>query len=342
MLPLAATALGSPLQTEQVSADAKWLVHLDVDRLRSTRVGDYLINQMLDPKVSSLVRQLDFDLDWKQVHSLTAYGTIPQSKSSFDGVLVIKTDLDLRKLLDAVVDKAKSDNDNESARVQKTQEGDNTTYSLKDHMFASFRPGKPTIVSKSLDSIHKAREVLWGTAPNLASTKMFSEFPKPQSPYFLMGAVDNLKLSPEPGEESRDGDGLNPKAKILKLAEGGRIVLGEDANQLFADLSLKAKSTELVTQIQQVVQGMIALASLSQPDNQDLQQLAQSAKVSSSGNIVTLKLGYPADQAIQVLTNKLSKRLALEKSTRQGESQTRKRRSKADATPEEPAKSDEK
>jgi len=341
ILPLALTAVGSPLQKEQVAADAKWLVHLDVDKLRSTALGDYVINQVLDAKLKGLTRQFDFDLDWKKVHSLTAYGTGYRSESSFNGVLLIKSDLDLQKVLDAAVEKTSPEDNSKSDRIQRTQEGDVTTYSMKDHMVVSFKPGSPVIVGKSLDSIQKANEVLIGASANLASTKMFSEFPKSQKPFFFMGAVDAFKANAELAEGSHDGDALNPKAKILKLADGGRVVLGEDSNELFLDLSLKAKSKEVVTQMQQVIQGMIALASLGQPDNRDLQQLAQSAKVSSSGNIVTLKLGYPADQAVLFLSSNINRHIEARKHAENSEDHGPKHRSKARKAPNESGETDE-
>jgi hypothetical protein len=341
ILPLGLTSLGGPLQKEQVAADAKWLVHLDVDRLRSTKVGDYIINQVLEPKLGSLTRQFDFNLDWKKVRALTAYGTSFQSKSSFDGVLLIKTELDLQGVLDNAIEKA-SRADKHSVPIEKTQEGDITTYSMKDQMFASFETGKPVIVGKSLDSIQNARGVLSGTSASLASTKTFSEFPQSPNPFFFMGAVDAFNSSPETAKEPRDGDEFNPKAKILKLADGGRVLLGENSKELFVDLSLKAKSAEVVTQMQQVIQGMIALASLSQSDNQDLQQLAQSAKVSSTGQIVTLKLGYPAEQAVQLLSSNLNKHLEGRGHSDKGDSRARKHRARNNDTPEEPARSDEK
>ena len=124
ILPLALTSVGSPLQKAQVAADAKWLVHLDVDKLRSTAVGDYVISQVLDAKLGGLTRQFDFDLDWKKVHSLTAYGTGYQSESSFNGVLLIETELDLQKGLDAAIEKTSQENNHKPASIQKTQEGD--------------------------------------------------------------------------------------------------------------------------------------------------------------------------------------------------------------------------
>jgi len=304
-------------------------------------VGDYIINQVLNSKLGPLTRQFGFDLDWSKVRSLTAYGAGYEPKSSFKGVLLIKTELDLQKSLDAAVEKTSQENDKRPAAIQKTQEGDVTTYSLKDQLFVSFKPKRPVVIGKSLDSIEKADEVLSGTSPNLASTKTFSEYPKPQDPFFFIGAVDAFRSGAEIFGDSHDGDAMNPQAKILKLAEGGRVVLGEDSGQLSLDLSLKAKSSEVVTQIQQVIQGMIALASLSQPDNQDLQQLAQSAKVSSAGNIVTLKLGYPAEQAVSLLDNNINRRVERREHADNREAHGRKHRSRNNDTAEEPAKTDE-
>src|SRR5579862_9035749 len=195
ILPMSSVVVGSPLQKEQVGADAKWLVHLDVDKLRSTAIGDYVINQLLEPKLGPLTHQFNFELDWKKVRSLTAYGTGFQSESSFNGVLLINSELDLQKPLDAAIEKTSQESTNKSAAIQKTQEGDVTTYSLKDQLFVSFKPGRSVIVGKSLDSVQKAGDVLSRTSPNLASTKTFSEFPKTKEPFFFMGAVEAFNPS---------------------------------------------------------------------------------------------------------------------------------------------------
>ena len=335
ILSWAATAVASPLQKEQVAADAKWLVHIDVDKLRSTTVGAYVIKQVLETKLEALKTQFDLDVDLNKISSLTAYGSGYQAKPNFDGVVLINTGLDLQKALDAAIEKMSEGSSNTPAAIQKTQEGKVSTYSMKDNLVASFQPGKPVIVGKSLDSVQKARDVVSGTSANLASTKTFSEFPASQKAYFFLGAADLSKLTGELSERSHDEDAVNPKAKILKLADGGRVVLGENANQLFLEVSLKAKTTELVTQMQQVIQGMIALASLSQPDNQDLQQLAQSAKVSTVGNIVSLNLGYPTDKALVMLNSHLE-------GQKHGESHGKKHKSKVKAAPKEPSETDEK
>jgi len=340
-LTLGATCVGSPLKKEEVAADAKWLMHVDVDKLRTTKVGEYLMQQVLGSKLNELTRQFDFDLDWNKVSSLTAYGTDYGSKRDFDGVVLIRTDLDLRKPLDAAVEKMSKEDGKKPASVSKTQEGPVTTYSMKDSLFVSFQPGSPVIVGKSLNSIEKASGVLSGKSANLASTKTFSEYSKSQKAFFFLGAVEVFDPTQEPAGQSHDGEEFNPKAKILKLADGGRVILGEDSNELFLDLSLKAKSADVVTQIQQVVQGMIALAALSQSNNQDLQQLAQSAKVSSAGKIVSLKLGYPADQAVLMLSSNLNRHLENKQSAENNDEPQKKPKSKHHKVRHEPAKPDD-
>jgi hypothetical protein len=86
---------------------------------------------------------------------------------------------------------------------------------------------------------------------------------------------------------------------------------------------------------------MIALASLSQLDNQDLQQLAQSAKVSSVGTIVSLKLGYPADQAVLLLSSNLNRHLEGKHRAEGSEGHKKKVRSKTNDTASDPDKTDE-
>jgi hypothetical protein len=91
------------------------------------------------------------------------------------------------------------------------------------------------------------------------------------------------------------------------LADGGRVVLGENADQLFVNLALKAKTSEVVTQMQQVIQGLIAMASLGKPDDKDVMQLVQSTKVSATDKVVSVSVEYPVDKAIQRIDEQKSK-----------------------------------
>jgi hypothetical protein len=304
-LLLAAPAFAGPIQRQEVAADAKWLLHFDVDKLRSTPEGDYLVKELadriLDEPKAALKREADFDLDFTKANSITAYGDY-----SSNAVLLVKTDLDIEKLVDAALAQmVKSNNILSWPVVDKSVRDGILTYTFPDHASLWIRPDKIVLFSKLASSTEKANDVLAGRSANLTSSPTFSDFPDGQKTFFFFGAAEGFNSFPDLNPPTGTN---NPKAKILKLTESGRVVIGQDADQVFVNFALKAKTPQVVTQMQQVIQGMIALASLTASENDDVQLLTDSAKVSATGNIVSLNLNFPADKALLILSTQLDRR----------------------------------
>jgi hypothetical protein len=306
-LTLAAPAFGSPLQRQEVAADAKWLLHFDVDKLRSTPEGDYLVKEiadrLLDEPKAVLKREADLDLDFTKASWVTAYGDY-----SSNCVLLVKTDLDVEKLVDAALVQIAKVKNIPSWPVDKSVRDGVLTYTFPDGVSLWIRPDKIVLFSKLASATEKANEVLAGRAANLTSSTTFSDFPDGEKTFFFFGAAEGFNGYPDLNAQAGTAGTNNPKAKILKLTESGRIVMGQDADQVFVNFALKAKTPEVVTQMQQVIQGMIALASLSASDNDDVQLLTDSAKVSAAGNVVSLNLNFPADKALNILSQQLDRR----------------------------------
>ncbi len=304
ILSLAAPAFAGPLQKQEVAADAKWLLHLDVDQLRSSPEGDSLVKEiadrLLDQPKAVLKREADFDLDFTKASSITAYGDYGSNS-----VLLVKTELDVEKLVDAALVQAGKAKNLPSWPVDKSARDGILKYTFPDGVSLWIRPDKSILFSKSAAATEKANEVIAGRAANLSGSAAFSDFPDAQKPIFFFGAAEGFSGYPDLNTGAVTN---NPKTKILKLTQSGQVVMGQEAEQVFVNFSLKAKTSEVVTQMQQVVQGMIALASLSASDNDDIQVLTDSAKVSAAGNIVSLKLNFPVDKALLILSNQLDRR----------------------------------
>jgi hypothetical protein len=296
-LVLICSASAGPLRREHVPADTKWLLHLDLDKFRATKVGSYFTKEILEKKLAGpkadLKRDLDFDLDTSKISSITAYGTDYQSHPDANGVLLIKTDLDVQKALDGAIQKISQDSGGEAGPIKKLT-GATPTYSIHGDVFITIRPDKLVLLGKSRQTVEKADAVLAGKAANLNSGKAFSGFPEVPKAFFFIAIA----------EAFNEDAPLPPQAKVLKMTDGGRLVLGENAENLFLNLTLKAKSSEVVTQMQQVIQGTVALASLSQSENPDLLQLAQSVKVSSDDKMVSVGIEYPVAKAIEKISEK--------------------------------------
>jgi hypothetical protein len=289
-LPLGATA--APLSKELVSSDAKWVLHLDADQLRSTKVGSFLVKNVLDEKLrepkANLKKDLGFDLDITQINSITVYGTDFEKGAENTGVLLIKTDLDPRKSLDAFI--ATSALSGGESPIKKTEEEGFTQYAVGGEFYVGIFPNNLVVLSKAKEPMKKEAEIVAGKGANMSSGKAFTEYKEMKKAFFFLGLAQGF---------SEDA-AVPPQAKVFKMADGGRVVLGEDDGNLFLNLALKGKNADVLTQMQAVIQGTIALGLLAQDENQkDLTQLAQSAKVTTSDNILTLNLEFPADRAIQ-------------------------------------------
>ena len=80
---LAWTSTAAPLTEATVAADAKWVLHLDMDAFRKTTLGRHLVDEVFEQKFSEGQRQanLQFDTSLRKIQSITAYGGARRSYS---------------------------------------------------------------------------------------------------------------------------------------------------------------------------------------------------------------------------------------------------------------------
>ena len=312
----AGSALAGPLAKENIDANAKWLLHLDVDQFRESRLGKFLIKEVLLKKMdeakasaNNLLTNLDAVKIIGQIHSLSAYGTsfetdanlrrqgifdsVPElvvgtsleTGASLKGVLLLQVEPETRKILEGLAAGLLLQGD---GTLTKTNEGGVDLYSVKDQLFVSPQDKGLILLSKSKAMIKEAMAVRTDKSKSLLASKAFTDFPPIADSIILMavaeGFQDNLPIPPE--------------AQVLRKADGARVVLGETTGNLLLNVALKVKDPAVLKQIQQVVEGILALASLSQSENKELQQLVQSVKVVATEKVVSVTAAFPVDSII--------------------------------------------
>jgi hypothetical protein len=83
LLPLLNPALAGSIPKEEISADAKWLIHLEAAQFRATKVGGFVTTELLEKNLSQPVQQMNskfkLDIDVNKIldgiNSITIYGT---------------------------------------------------------------------------------------------------------------------------------------------------------------------------------------------------------------------------------------------------------------------------
>ena len=281
------TAAASPIPKTQIAADAKWVLHLDAEQFMNGKVGTYLVDQVLNPRSAEMREkiksELGIDLDWKRIKAITAYGTGYRPQEDDTGVLLIRTSLDLKAALEAAMAKSVP-----QLRIEKIENAALPLYRFNEQGYVGLPSSELLLVARHRNAIDRGLEVLGGRAENLASGKALQDYPETSFGFFLLAVAEGF------GQQAE----LPASAAIFKQATGARIILGEDNDRLRLNFDLKAASAEVSQQIQQVAQGLLALAAMNASQNPDLMKLTQAAAVTSSGKCVTLAVTVPVTDVI--------------------------------------------
>ena len=155
-LSLLHPALAGSIPKEEVSADAKWLLHLEASEFRASKVGSFIITEMLEKKLSQpveeLKRNLKLDLDLDKIiggiNSITIYGTDYQSPEDH-AVLLVRTSPEIEKILVGFLAGMVLAGTNGPVLVTQTQEGGVSFYAVKDTAYCAVLPGKVIAIGRS-------------------------------------------------------------------------------------------------------------------------------------------------------------------------------------------------
>ena len=137
LLATLTSAAAGPLVKEYVDQDAKWLLHVDLDQFRNSKVGQFMINEVVLKKaeaakaeVNNFLTNLDAAKIIGQLHSLTAYGIKFETGPNFNGVLVLQVESETRKVLEGLA--AAMLLKDQDGTFKKTDEDGMVLYSLRD------------------------------------------------------------------------------------------------------------------------------------------------------------------------------------------------------------------
>ena len=280
------TALAGPIDQTKVAGDAKWVLHLDFDAFRKSALGSHFVSNVLEPQIEAqeFLRSTTLSINLTNISSLTAYG--PNFEKDGAGVLLLNTTAEVKKDLDTLVGMA-SLSANEKKDLTMVQQKPYPLYNLKDDVFLAPVAGTGILLSKSREAIERARDIATGKGDSLAKSGSFKEYADASGAFMVVMAHGFNTMAKIP-----------PQAQVLRETEGGRLAIGEKDKNVFLNLMFKGRDEESSTKIQQVLQGIVALVSMSQ-QNKDVTDLATATRIAGEGRNVSVTLQFPAAKAIQ-------------------------------------------
>ncbi len=302
-LALAATLISLPAakavyEPNIVSADAQWVLNLDLNTLRETSLGKELLAdaakfQTDQPNPTGI--RMDWNKVFATVGSITAYGTkFSQDPHALDGTLVIQGTNDLRKIVEAYVTQASVSS---SERVVAVEGFPFTAYNIggSEGIFIAFPPEPIVLLSKSKEQLLKAHDVFRGDAPSLKKT------PDSLLNTLLQGHRDVFLNAASIIPSGNAFPAGAPQARILQMAQSGGLAIGEFNKRTTAHLQLIASDETMADKLAKILQGFAAMASLAESNDKQLTEFLQSINVKREERRVTLDLSYPSEGLVQMI-----------------------------------------
>ena len=281
------------LDSLRIAADAKWVVHLDWERFRSTRIGAYADETWLSAQRERIradfKRDFDFDFYWNGIQSVTAFGWEYDNRPDRAGVLLIRTSPEIQKELRQLLE-SKIISDFTPLKIQPLESAFEHFYSIAGELYVAVEPGGLFLLGKSRRQLEAARQV--SDADAASRVEAFADYPALPESVILLAAADAFS----------DGGRFPLQARVLQTAKGARLAVCETDETLLVQMELKTADEQTGRQIQSVIRGILALSALGAGGEwQWITDLAQAVQVNHEGLLVTLKLELPIEEAIGML-----------------------------------------
>ena len=287
VLGLATIGRAEPLDLKQVAAEAKWVVHVDVDALCASVVAQKAYQKCLEmhkdaaQKMDMVVGIVGMD-PRKDLHGVTAYG---KDTNKEHGVLIVHADVNQALLL-ALVAKAPDH--------KATAYG---SYELHSWTHKCCKKGphtvtgvfyKPNVMvfAGCIEAVKSALDVLDGKASGITGRD------SPLAGRTLPGTIFLARASAiDP----------NTRCPVLKQAESFRVALGEDKGQSFYRARLTMKSTAAADQVKAIAEGFRAMVSLMHGSDAQVMKLLSGLKLSGDGKKFNVRWSASADDVWPVI-----------------------------------------
>lgn len=285
------TGFGAPLDKTHVANDAQWMAHLDVEELKDSAVGEFLLATLREEiaKNNDSPISVDIDLVAKELHSLTAYGSSITEDPEKNSVLIVRTGDRARSIIDGYIASLEMETDGKSG-VKRLDGKAHETYLIGNELYATFLQDDVWVSSKSYEQIEKAQQVIEGGIKNIENSD--SKLMRADEPgFFFLATVEGFDAIAD----------MPPQARVLQKAQGGHVALGEEGDMFKTKIALSTPDAETSNQLSRIIQGMVALASFAEVGDERLNTLMNNLVVEEEDRLVSIGLEYPVGGLINII-----------------------------------------
>jgi len=285
-LGLALTAgQAAKVDKTNISKDAKFVVHVDLDAVRASKIGATILKKMRQEegreKLDALVEIIGFD-------PLTAIqgATMSGNGEEDNGILVVRHKADSNKLLAFM----KLDE-----HYRKTEHGKHEIHGAGgrgdgERGYVSFVNGTTSVLAPSRELAGRGIDLVNGKGAAEQVSPRLEKISKEVKNAFLIAHADIESL-----KESIDDDNVR---QMLKQAA---VVMGESDEKLILSLAVDAYDADSAQQMEAMVNGLIGFARLNQEESSAIRDILKGLKGTRAGVTVSIHFAIGMDKFFELI-----------------------------------------
>jgi len=294
-----AVAGAAPLNVQQVGGDARWVAHVDVEKLWAGPFGGLLKNELATSPAKAKIDAvaLMFGLDpYKDLRGLTVYGQAPGERQ---GVMLVHAKLEQERILTflrAAPGYASKPYKNATLHHWVDDRAAASDAATGDR-WGAFHGPDLIVVGNTEALLESALDVLNGQRSALKAGDLVGGYPVDGNGAILMAVV---AMPEPPAADAQTQAGTDQRAMIMQNIQGLSLRLVETGNTLDLTALLHAKTPETAAFVEQALKGIQAIGVLSQGKKPALAQLAQAITINATGSDVKIQLVYASQDLISL------------------------------------------
>lgn len=300
VLVMATGLLAGQFQPAQVPANAKWVVHVDVEGFLASQVGKAVMAaipaETIKAAVAECQEKAGFD-PTKDVKSVTVFGT-EFNESGAAGVLEVK--IDKAKAIAA----ASAKNDHKEAAYGEltihefTKKGAPAEGEKKESLFLVFAPNDRIVMAPTADAVKAATDVLLAKRDSLTKGGELAELAKPAAGSLFLVAAKDIALP----------DGVVPgdQAAVVKKLKTARMEVCE-ADKKFTCKSVgTATDADSAKEMREKMSGLLAMVGMmtaagDDPKTAAIAEVIKGITVGGEGTAITITAAWDVEKVLAAI-----------------------------------------
>ncbi len=274
--------VAGPIVQKYISADADWVVHADYEQFNKSHLGQIIRSELANRGIEERFKNFKEVFSYHpidDINNITIYG---RGKDREKAVTLIRGQFDNNKLLALVGMNLNYEQiEYHGIKIQQWNQQEKTAAqdTTEQTMFGCFYGNDLVVLSTGLPAIEQAIGVLDGSRASIADDFFGGMAIKSENVIF-QAMVKNVS----------ETAGKDPHPLLFRRTRQLALGIGENENNVFVNITLKADSKETAEYMKKILDGITAYLALTEAEQPEFVKIAQKAKISNVDDTVQIIL----------------------------------------------------